>query len=141
MRNVTAGLGQYDLKEIGLEFRATANPAEMNYILPETMGGTKVHLLLGFRNTRIQPVLIRVLPSGIGVYFNPFKDVRGSRIIFAGPSKVFSQANKDQQRESNHVVYSLYSRDILGDSIDYMNERDVMFDSICNLFPFGIHLG
>ena len=49
MRNVTAGLGQYDLKEIGLEFRATANPAEMNYILPETLGGTKVHLLLGIK--------------------------------------------------------------------------------------------
>ena len=86
-------------------------------------------------------MLIRVLLSGVGVYLSPFKDVWGSRIIFAGLSKVFSQANKDQQRESNRAVNSLYSRDILGDSIDYMNERDVMFDSICNLFPFGIHLG
>ena len=60
---------------------------------------------------------------------SPFKDVWGSRIIFAGPSKVFSQANKDHQRESNHAVYSLYSRDIRGDLIDYMNKRDVRFDS------------
>ena len=30
---------------------------------------------------------------------SPFTDVGGSRIIFAGPSKVFTQANKDQQRE------------------------------------------
>ena len=52
----------------------------------------------------------------------------GSRIIFAGLSKVFSQANKDQQRESNRAVNSLYSRDILGDSIGYMNKRDVSFD-------------
>ena len=39
MRNVTAGLGQYDLKEIGREFGATANPTKMKYIQPETMGG------------------------------------------------------------------------------------------------------
>ena len=67
IRNVTVGFGQFDLKKIGQEFRATANPAEMKYILPETVGGTKVHLLLGVKNTRTQPVLIRVLPSGIGV--------------------------------------------------------------------------
>ena len=42
MKNVTAGFGQYDLKEIGQEFRATANPAEIKYILSETVGGTKV---------------------------------------------------------------------------------------------------
>ena len=53
----------------------------------------------------------------------------GSRIIFAGPSKVFTQANKDKQRESNHAVYSLYSTGILGDLINYMNKRDVRFDS------------
>ena len=40
----------------------------------------------------------------------------GSRIIFAGLSKVFTQANKDQQRESNHAVYSLNNSDILGNS-------------------------
>ena len=95
------------MKEIGQEFKATANPAEIKYILPETVGGTKVHLLLGVKNTRIQPVLIRVLQSGVGVYLSPFKDVQGSRIIFAGQSIVFTQPNKDQQRESNHAVYFL----------------------------------
>ena len=39
-----------------------------------------------------------------------------SKSIFAGPSKVFTQANKDQLRESNHAVYSLYNSDILGNS-------------------------
>ena len=67
----------------------------MDYVLPESVGRTKVHLLLGIKNTPIQPVLIKVLSSGIGVYLSPFKDVRGSRIIFAGPSKIFTQTNKD----------------------------------------------
>ena len=68
------------------------------------MGGAKVHLLLGVKNTRIQPVFIKVLLSGVVVYLSPFKDVWGSRIIFAGPSKVFTRANKDQQRESNQAT-------------------------------------
>ena len=55
--------------------------------------------------------------------------VGGSRIIFAGPSKIFTRANKDQQRESNHVLYSLYDPDILGDSVDCWVERGVRFDS------------
>ena len=38
---------------------------------------------------------------------SPFKDVEGSRIIFAGPNKMFTQVNKDQQRDSSHSVYSV----------------------------------
>ena len=51
MRNVTVGLGKYEMEEIGQEFKSTANFTEKNYILPKTVGGTKVHLLLGVKNT------------------------------------------------------------------------------------------
>ena len=40
MRNVTANLGKYELEEIGCEFRSSANPTEISYILPKTVGGT-----------------------------------------------------------------------------------------------------
>ena len=119
MENVTAGFRKYNLKEIAQDFRNTASPTEMEYILPATVGGTKVHLLLGIKNTRIQPVLIRVLPSGVGVYLSPFKDVWGSRIIIAGPNKVFTQANREEQRDSNHSVYSLDIREQLIKLSDY----------------------
>ena len=122
MRNGTAGFEMYELEEIGQEFKSTADLTEKSYILPKTVGGTKGHLLLGVKNTCIQPVLIRVLPCGVGVYLSPFKDVWGSRIIFAGLSKVYTQANKDQQREWNDTVYSLYSPDIWGDSVDFRDE-------------------
>ena len=95
MKNVTEDLGKYELEEIGQEFISTASTTEKEYILLKTVGGMKVHLLLGVKKTRIQPVLIRVLPSGVGVYLSPFKDAWGSRVIFAGLSKVFTQANKD----------------------------------------------
>ena len=41
------------------------------------------------------------------MYLSPFKDFWGSRSIFAGPSIIFSQANKEQQRETVHAVYSI----------------------------------
>ena len=81
MDSVTAGFGKYDLKEVIKEYRSSANPEELNDILPETVGGSRVHLLLGIKNMRIQPTLIKVLPSGVGVYLSPFKDIWGSRII------------------------------------------------------------
>ena len=40
-----------------------------------------------------------------------------SRIIFTGPSKFFTQANKDQQRETIHAVYS-NNRDYLDKSVE-----------------------
>ena len=85
MKEVTTEFGKYDLEEINQEFLNNASSAEKNYILQKTVGGSKVHLLLGIRNTKIQSVLIKVLPSGVGVYLSPFKDVEGSRIIYAGP--------------------------------------------------------
>ena len=78
----------------------------------------------------IQPVLIRVLPSGVGVDLNPFKDVWGSRIIFAGPNKVFTQANREQKRDSNHAVYTVDIREQLMETSSYMNNREIRFDSV-----------
>ena len=50
MTNVTAEFGQYELGEIGEKFRSIANITEKNYILPKTVGGAKVHLLLRVKN-------------------------------------------------------------------------------------------
>ena len=53
MESVTAGSREYNLKNIAQAVRATASPVEMDYILPESAGGTKVHLLIGIKNTQI----------------------------------------------------------------------------------------
>ena len=120
MRNVTADFGKYELEDIGQEFRSTADIIEKSFILPKTVGGTKVYLLLGVKNTPIQPFLIKVLSSGVGVYLSSFKDMWESRMYLP---------NKDQQRESNYAVYSLYNSDILGDSVNCRVEGGVRFDS------------
>ena len=40
---------------------------------------------------------------------------------------------RDQQRESNHAVYSLYSREHLVDSIDCRDKGEVRFGSKCKM--------
>ena len=49
MRNVTAGVGKYNLEEIRQEFRSPVNLTDKNYILLKTVVGTKVYLLLGVK--------------------------------------------------------------------------------------------
>ena len=99
------------------------------------VGGSKVNLLLGVKNTRIQPTLLWVLLS-------PFKDVWGSRIIFAGPSGFFTQANKDQQRETIHAVYSVRQ-----DCLNTLDKTNIIGEfrsesinkvKICHQISFGI---
>ena len=116
MNEVTAEFHRYDLEEINLEYLKYASEDEKENILPKTIGGSKVHLLLGIKNTKIQPVLIKVLPSGVGVYLSPFKDVEGSRIIYAGPSKCFTRMDEDLNKESNHAVYTVSCADIVTES-------------------------
>ena len=78
--DVTAGFGSYDLSEIAEEYRNQADGAEKDVVLPKRVGGSRVHLLLGIKNTNLDPVLVKVLPSGIAVYHSLFKDIYGSRM-------------------------------------------------------------
>ena len=50
------------------------------------------------------------------MYLSPFKDVQGSRIIYAGPSKCFTRIDDDQNQESNHAIYTVSCVDIMGGS-------------------------
>ena len=93
MDDVTGGFGTYDLKEICQEYMDQAEDEEKVLALPEKVGGSKVHLLLGIKNTNLDPVLIKVLPSGVAVYLSLFKDVYGSRLIFAGPHRSFTKGD------------------------------------------------
>ena len=78
---------------------------------------------------RIQAILLRVHLSKIGVYLSPFKDVWGSRIIFAGPNKVLTQDNKEQLRDSNHAVYAFDTRKRMIENNDNLHKKEIWFDS------------
>ena len=46
------------------------------------MGGSEVHLLLEIKNTKLDPIWIKTLPSGVAVYQSVFKDIWGSDLKF-----------------------------------------------------------
>ena len=70
------------------------------------MGGSEVHLLLGIKNTNLDPVWIKTLPSGVAVYQSVFKDIWDSYLIFAGHHKSFTNGNKSSN--ANHVVFGIH---------------------------------
>ena len=105
MNDVTAGFGSYNLSEITEEYRDQAGGEEKDVALPEKVGGSRVHLLLGIKNTNLDPVLIKILESGIAVYLSPFKDIYGSRLIFAGPHKSFTKSDDGLTNEMSNAVF------------------------------------
>ena len=120
MDDVTAGFGTYDLTEIAEEYRDQAVEAEKDVVLPKRIRGSRVHLLLGINNTNLNPVLIKVLSSGIAVYLSPFKDIYGSRMIFAGPHKSFTKNDNGVRMEMSNAVF--FVRDQIHESLDAVSE-------------------
>ena len=61
------------LQEVPQEFRDVA--LGFNAPLLEYTGGGQVSLLVGLQDISLDPVLIGILPSGLGVYQCPFVDI------------------------------------------------------------------
>ena len=72
VKNITTEFGEYGLEELGKEVMSSATELEKEYVLPKTVGGSRVHLLLGVKYTRVRPILLKVLSLGVGVYLSPF---------------------------------------------------------------------
>jgi len=116
MDDVTAGFGSYDLSDICQEYRDQAIDAGKDVILPPRVGGSRVHLLLGIKNTKLDPKLVKLLPSGIAVYLSPFKDIYGSRLIFAGPHKSFTKSDNGNRTEMSNAVFLI--RDLIYEGLE-----------------------
>ena len=110
MDNVSGGFGTYDLTEVCQEYLDQAGDKEKAQALLEKIGGSRVHLLLGIKNTNLDPVLIKVLPSGVAAYLSPFKDIYGSRLIFAGPHRSFTKGSDERCSEMSNAVFLIRER-------------------------------
>ena len=65
MDAVTTKFNEYDLTEIGKEYRKSLGSGQQDVILPTKIGGSKVHLLIGIKNANLNPVLEKVLESSL----------------------------------------------------------------------------
>ena len=104
--DVVAGpFPRHNLTEINAEFRASKTGAAMgNEPLPEYLGGSEVHLLIGIHSSA-QPVYLTTLLSGISVYRSPFRDRFGSQICYAGSHKSFKTMS--EQTPGTHFMSAM----------------------------------
>ena len=68
----------------------------------------------------LDPVLVKVLSSGIAVYLSPFKDIYGSRMIFPGPHKSFTKNDNGVKMKMSNAVF--FVRDQIHESLDAVSE-------------------
>ena len=86
---------------------------------------------------------MKVLPSGVGVYLSPFKDVNGSRIIYAGPSKWFTRTDNDCIQDSNYAIYSVFGTNVgdeVGNSNDDLDYKVVELIDADEVLKLGLEL-
>ena len=130
MNDVTAGFGSYNLSGITRVYREHAEPDEKNEVLPEKVGGSKVQLLLGIKNTKLDPVLLKILPSGVAVYRSPFRDVFGSRVIFGGLHRSFKNDPAGMLMSNAVFLVQAVDNELLGDQEQAEMELINFFDPV-----------
>ena len=108
MKEITGTFPKYDLAKVNAETREHSDLAESTP-LPPSIGGDTIKLLIGLKRTDLEPVCIFNLPSGIGLYRSPFKDVHGSVYCYGGPHRMFSDVNKKVGGNVNHL-YSYFTQ-------------------------------
>lgn len=100
---ISDAFDHYDLKEINQEVKKSGKLNSEYKALPKYIGGQPPKLLLGIKDTGLQPELLFQLPSGLGVYRSQLKDKFGSRICYGGPHEAFTKVNKSNGTHFNQV--------------------------------------
>lgn len=106
MTSITTDFPKYDLTKINKELRECGNKAlQPKEKLPLEVGGTEVHLLIGIKDTALEPKLLFTLDSGIGVYRSKLKDKFGSTICYGGPHKIFTEIHKQSRGKTHFMAF------------------------------------
>ena len=133
---VTSEFKQYDLSEIIREFEDNTDPELASEPTPPYIGGLDVKLLIGIKNTNLNPILLKILPSGIAVYRSPFRDVWGSRLIFAGPHSSFTKTNGGTKTNVSNAIFHMKQNS----EIKPWEEKQIPFSVVVEkCFNISIH--
>ena len=65
MDSITSKFNKFDLAEISREYREYTGNQKNQTPLPEYVGGSEVHLLLGIKNTKMQPVGLYIVQEHV----------------------------------------------------------------------------
>ena len=131
MNSMAGPFPRLNLQEVNDEVRdhVTVGTSE---VLPEYVGGSMVHLLLGIRDASAQPIWLGTLPSGISVYRSPFTDIFGSNICYGGSHESFRTSKCDQS--TNHAVLLINTLQEARDSMTCAKETvELQFQDLPSL--------
>ena len=103
VNSIVGSLRKQSLKEVNKELKRSGL-IDQHTPLPKYTAGGSVGVLVGIQDVQLDPILIVVLPFGIGVYRCPFVDAWGSQIAFAGPHLSFTATT------ANSYSSSMFSR-------------------------------
>ena len=109
MDQITSKFPKFKLSKINKELKSfKTSLVGSNEKLPAEIGGSEAHLLIGIKDTTMEPQLMFTLPSGLGVYRSKFKDKFGSTICYGGPHRAFTEALKSMGTDVNlHITLFL----------------------------------
>ena len=130
IKRITADFPTYELQTVNEEVKKLEKlPVET--ALPTYIGGSKVQLLLGIKDTALDPIQLFSLPCGLGVYQSELRDKFASRICYGGPHSLFSEVNQNVSGDFNHInvffsrIASVY--------------RDSIYPAICSEFEINLN--
>jgi hypothetical protein len=131
MSSVTGPFPKHDLLEVNEELRNHHKFGHYvaNEVLPDYVGGSKVHLLLGIKLS-VQPVHLFTLESGISVFRSPFKDIFGSDICYGGSHQSFNESKTSPQTYHAALFFNdveSASRSVSPVTCDTKKVQDEMF--------------
>ena len=106
LRRVTDTLPRYDLDQINTMVKETG-VLQRDTTLPKYIGGSPAQLLIGLKDTELEPWCVLQLPNGLGVYKSALKDKFGSNYCYGGPDRLFTAVNKQTGGNVNHFRANL----------------------------------
>ena len=105
---VTDKFPNFCLDKINEEVRASRMYAEP-MSLPQYVGGSQVHLLVGIKNTAAKPRLVAHMGNGLSIYESPFPDIFDNRICYGGYHALFSAQTGVTNYASLYFLHTLRS--------------------------------
>ena len=130
MQTITNKIPGYDLTVVNDETSKFAN-LPTSTPLPQYIGKDRIGLLIGLKSPELEPECVLTLPSGIGLYKAPFKDVFGSYYCYGGPHSIFSEANHKFHGNVNH--FNIYFSEVVS------QYRNSLYPSLMNVLKPNIN--
>lgn len=138
--SITSVFPKYDLQEINEElWNMEPKPAIPQEAMPLEIGGSEVHLLLGLKDTELEPKLLFSLPNGLGVYRSKLKDKFGSTLCYGGPHPVFTRVHRLSNGRVNHFM-AMFVNSYRNSIYSILSDSEERFENEYEHNGFGVYI-